>query len=258
MLARFNRKRRKMTQPLSTPTVRSGGFTFKQFFVAHDRCAMKVGTDGILLGAWAPLPKEGRLLDIGCGSGVIALMLAQRTLGRLSVDGVELDVAAGQQAKENAAASPWRDQVTIYTADIADFAGQNRNQYALIVSNPPYFAPGVSCRSESRTQARYTTSLTHQELLRCAKAKLMTEGLFCVVLPYDVAEAFIPQAEKEGWCLSLRTDVREFASRPAHRTLLALSLMPGVAERSSLVIRDDDGHYSDAYRALTSNFYLSM
>lgn len=247
-----------MTQPLSTPAVRSGGFTFKQFFVAHDRCAMKVGTDGILLGAWAPVPKAGRLLDIGCGSGLIALMLAQRTKGRLSIDGVELDAAAGQQAKENVAASPWRERMTIYTADIADFTERTEEQYALIVSNPPYFVPGVSCRSESRAQARYTTSLTHQELLRCAKAKLTADGLFCVVLPYDVAEMFVPQAEKEGWRLSLRTDVRESASRPAHRTLLALSLQPGATERSSLVIRDEEGHYSDAYQALTRDFYLSM
>lgn len=247
-----------MTQPLSTPAVRSGGFTFKQFFVAHDRCAMKVGTDGILLGAWAPLPKEGRLLDIGCGSGLIALMLTQRSKGRLSVDGVELDAAAGQQAKENAAASPWREQVTIHTADIADFAARTRHQYALIVSNPPYFAPGVNCRSESRAQARYTSSLTHQELLRSAKAKLTTKGVFCVVLPCDVAEVFVWQAEKQGWHLSLRTDVREFASRPAHRTLLALSLRRGATERTLLVIRDDEGHYSDAYQALTRDFYLSM
>ncbi|MFP1727363.1 tRNA(1)(Val) (adenine(37)-N(6))-methyltransferase TrmN [Lonsdalea quercina] len=247
-----------MTQPLLPPAVRSGGFTFKQFFVAHDRCAMKVGTDGILLGAWAPLPKEGRLLDIGCGSGLIALMLAQRAEGRLSVDGVELDAAAGQQARENAAASPWREQVAVHTADIADFAEKNRHQYALIVSNPPYFVPGVSCRSESRAQARYTTSLSHQQLLHCAKARLTDEGLFCVVLPCDVAEGFVPQAEKEGWRLSLRTDVREYASRPAHRTLLALSLQPGPPQRSSLIIRDDDGQYSNAYQALTRDFYLSM
>ncbi|MFP1829947.1 tRNA(1)(Val) (adenine(37)-N(6))-methyltransferase TrmN [Lonsdalea quercina] len=247
-----------MTQPLSTPAIRSGGFTFKQFFVAHDRCAMKVGTDGILLGAWAPLPKEGRLLDIGCGSGLITLMLAQRTEGQLAVDGVELDAAAGQQARENAVASPWREQVTIHTTDIADFVGRTREHYALIVSNPPYFAPGVSCRSESRAQARYTTSLTHQELLRCAKAKLTAEGLFCVVLPCDVAEGVVPLAEKQGWHLSLRTDVREYASRPAHRTLIALSLQPGTPRRSSLIIRDDDGQYSTDYQALTRAFYLSM
>lgn len=240
------------------PALRAGGFTFKQFFVAHDRCAMKVGTDGVLLGAWAPLSSASRMLDIGCGSGLIALMLAQRSAGRLPIDAVELDETASQQARDNAAASPWPQAVTVHCADITVFARQTAQRYDLIVSNPPYFSPGVACGSDQRAQARYTTTLTHDQLLHSAQRCLTADGLFCVVLPSLVAGTFLQRAAGDGWHLARRLDVADDPNRPVHRALLALARQPVRAVRESLIIRDADRQYSAAYRALTQDFYLLM
>ena len=124
--------------PQSTSVLRRNGFTFKQFFVAHDRCAMKVGTDGILLGAWAPVAGVKRILDIGTGSGLLALMLAQRTDESVTVDAVELDSDAAAQAQENVTQSPWADRVTVQAEDVQHWAARQTVKYDLIISNPPY------------------------------------------------------------------------------------------------------------------------
>ncbi|TYL43469.1 MULTISPECIES: tRNA1(Val) (adenine(37)-N6)-methyltransferase [Dickeya] len=253
-----------MTFQQHTPALRTGGFTFKQFFVAHDRCAMKVGTDGVLLGAWAPLREETRILDIGCGSGLLGLMLAQRSGGRFPIDGVELDAAASTQAADNAAASPWADCIRIYPADIVGYAQTATRRYSLIVSNPPYFSPGVDCASAQRAQARYTTTLTHDALLDCAGRLLEPDGRFCVVLPAVSAEDFLALAQRSAWRADIRVDVADSASRPVNRVLLSLrrggeSEINAIAlSRTSLIIRDDDRRYSSSFQALTRDFYLSM
>ncbi|EHD20521.1 MULTISPECIES: tRNA(1)(Val) (adenine(37)-N(6))-methyltransferase TrmN [Brenneria] len=246
-------------QPDDKSTLRRDGFTFKRFFVAHDRCAMKVGTDGILLGAWAPV-SDGvqRVLDIGCGSGLIALMLAQRTDDDVRIDAVELDAAAGRQAGENIAASPWSDRMRVQVADIAGFAAASAARYPLIVSNPPYFAPGIACGTAQRSQARYTTTLTHKLLLDCVRRLITPDGLFCVVLPISVAEIFIALAAQQHWFLRQRVDVAEYHARPARRVLLALSLQPGEYRAWQLAIRDADRRYSADFRELTRHFYLFM
>ncbi len=146
-----------MSQPQPPAAVRRDGFTFKQFFVAHDRCAMKVGTDGILLGAWAPVAGVKRILDIGTGSGLVALMLAQRTPEDVTIDAVELDAQAAEQASENVAASPWAHRIAVHAQDIVSWRGQAEQtaRYDLIVSNPPYYEPGVNgACSQRRTRYR--------------------------------------------------------------------------------------------------------
>lgn len=241
-----------------TRKLRRDGFTFKQFFVAHDRCAMKVGTDGILLGAWAPLPQTGRILDIGSGSGVVALMLAQRSSPETFIDAVELDAEASAQAQENAAASPWSERIRVITADINDVAAHASHRYALIVSNPPYFTTGKACRTEARARARYTDSLPHEQLLQCAHNLLATDGRFCVVLPSLVAESFTVLAQQTGWTLCQQLRVSETVERQDHRVLLMLSVGGARLPDKSLTIRDAEGHYSSDFCALTRNFYLFM
>ena len=157
--------------------LRRDGFTFKQFFVAHDRCAMKVGTDGILLGAWAPVAGVKRILDIGTGSGLVALMLAQRTEEHVTIDAVELDAQAAEQASENVAESPWASRMRVECADILAWAPEQTARYDLIVSNPPYYEPGVECGSPEREQARYTSSLDHKALLTSGRTDLR-RGVF--------------------------------------------------------------------------------
>lgn len=154
------------------------GFTFKRFFVAHDRCAMKVGTDGILLGAWAPIAGVKHVLDIGAGSGLLALMLAQRTGDDVHVEAVELDEEAAAQARENALASPWASRIEVWQADIHQWQPSQTRRYELIISNPPFFAEGVPCATSQREQARYTTTLDHASLLTCAAEHITEEGFF--------------------------------------------------------------------------------
>jgi Predicted O-methyltransferase len=245
-----------MSQPKAQ--LRRDGFTFKQFFVAHDRCAMKVGTDGILLGAWAPVAKVKRILDIGSGSGLLALMLAQRTEQHVTIDAVELDAQAASQASENAAESPWASRVQVECADILTWAPEQTARYDLIVSNPPYFEPGVDCATPERDQARYTGSLDHTALLMAAADLISEEGFFCVVLPESTGNAFIKKALDIGWYLRLRTDIADNEARLPHRVLLALSPKEGECFSDRMVIRGPDQRYSEAYTALTQAFYLFM
>ncbi|MEG1210514.1 MAG: tRNA1(Val) (adenine(37)-N6)-methyltransferase [Leclercia sp.] len=238
--------------------LRRDGFTFKQFFIAHDRCAMKVGTDGILLGSWTPVAGVKRILDIGSGSGLLALMLAQRTEPSVTLDAVELDPQAAEQAGENVAESPWASRITLHCADVLAWAPEQTACYDLIVSNPPYYEPGVECATPEREQARYTGSLDHNALLSCAAGLISEEGFFCVVLPESVGSVFIANALDMGWFLRLRTDIADTDGKLPHRVLLALSPKEGEYFSDRLVIRGPDQRYSDDYTALTWPFYLFM
>ncbi|WP_050146853.1 tRNA(1)(Val) (adenine(37)-N(6))-methyltransferase TrmN [Yersinia alsatica] len=239
------------------PALRGGGFTFKQFFVAHDRCAMKVGTDGVLLGAWVPVEKARKVLDIGCGSGLIALMIAQRSAPEVEIDGVELEPEAAQQASSNAAQSPWAERVHIYAQDVHQFAESHPHQYDLIVSNPPYFAPAVACRDEARDTARYTGSLTHDALLNCAEKLITKEGIFCVVLPHDLGEELARLAVQQDWFVHCQVDIRDRPGKPLHRMLLTLSRQPAETQYQHLDLRQSEGVYSPEFCALISEFYLN-
>ena len=240
-------------------TFRKNGFTFRQFFVAHDKCGMKVSTDGIILGAGAPLPADGRALDIGSGSGLISLMLAQRihAAGRSpGIDAIELDAAAVEQSRENIAESPWPDSITVHHADILHWGGEGLARYSVIVSNPPFYTAGPDCRDAARETARYTHTLTHEALLHCAKRLITTEGAFCVVLPAEEGRRFIALALKHGWSLRQQLAVAEYQQRVPHRLLLTFSLSPGSLTERTLIIRQSPREYSKDYQALTGAFYL--
>ncbi|MTD37846.1 methyltransferase [Erwinia sp. CPCC 100877] len=234
------------------------GFTFKQFFVAHDRCAMKVGTDGILLGAWAPVAGTDSILDIGTGSGLLALMLAQRTGPEVLIDAVELEPDAAIQATENVMASPWVDRIQVHQEDIQAWTWRQTRRYSLIVSNPPYYPQGVACASEARERARYTGELDHRTLLTCAAQLITEEGFFCVVLPESLGERFTATARELGWHCRFRTDVAENEMRPPHRVLLGFSPKAGECFNERIVIRDAHHNYSEAWCGLTQEFYLFM
>ncbi|ARU94957.1 tRNA1(Val) (adenine(37)-N6)-methyltransferase [Tatumella citrea] len=239
---------------------KKNGFTFRQFFVAHDQCGMKVSTDGIILGATAPVPVDGRLLDIGSGSGLISLMMAQRIHEAGSVpqiDAVEIDLAAVSQSQQNIAQSPWPDAIQVHHADILTWEAPFSRRYTVIVSNPPFFSPGVNCSSSARQTARYTTTLSHQALLRSAQQHLAADGWFCVILPVVAGEEFISLAKKDGWTLRHCRRISEFAGRQPHRLFVAFSLNSGECVDDRLVIRESSGGYSDDYRQLTGSFYLS-
>mgnify|MGYP000861739612 CR=1 FL=1 len=238
--------------------LRGNGFTFKRFFIAHDRCAMKVGTDSILLGAWAPVAQATRILDIGSGSGLLALMLAQRTAETVEIDAVELDSDAAAQAAENVAASPWPQRIHIHQADILTWAAQQERRYPLIVSNPPWFTPGPACATPARDKARATHTLNHESLLQCAEMLIGEEGFFCLVLPEEEGGRFVSLAQARGWHLRFRNDVAENSTRLPHRVLLGFSPAAGELLQERMAIRGPDQHYSPAFCSLTQAFYLFM
>ena len=234
---------------------RNSGFTFKQFHINHDRCAMKVGTDGILLGAWAPVANSCRVLDIGTGSGLIALMLAQRSVPDCYIDAVELDLDAASQARANVAASPWATRVSIIESAIQDYQAA---PYDLIVSNPPYFVAGQSFQDPARALARHTGGLDSRALLTACNRLLSQDGQLALVLPTAMADEIL--------CISVDYDlygvcyaaVITRAGKEANRVLLLLGRELNRLERDEIVINSADGAHSDRYTQLTHPFYLKM
>ncbi|BEE00509.1 tRNA1(Val) (adenine(37)-N6)-methyltransferase [Aeromonas dhakensis] len=234
---------------------RSSGFTFKQFHVEHDRCAMKVGTDGILLGAWAPLGKARRILDIGTGSGLIALMLAQRSHADCRIDAVELDKHAAQQARENVAASPWPLRVTIIESAIQ---GYQADPYDLIVTNPPYFVAGQSFRDPARAMARHTGALDSHALLAACNRLLAPDGQVALVVPTAMADEILCISADFDLHAVCYTAVITRAGKEANRVLLLLGRGLNRCDRGEIVIHSAERTYSDRYIQLTSPFYLKM
>ncbi|MGL4928608.1 MAG: tRNA1(Val) (adenine(37)-N6)-methyltransferase [Plesiomonas sp.] len=245
-----------ITPKKATSNLARNGFTFKQFFVAHDRCAMKVGTDGILLGAWSPINGAAKILDIGSGTGLIALMLAQRTPADTQITAVELDNTAAEQAQENIAASPWQHKIRLSNQSIQQFSQHNLLKFDLVVSNPPYFESGVACRDTARDAARYTDTLSHEVLLQSACRVLAPTGRVCLVLPFDVAEPICALAQNFGLFCYQAVAVFSREGKKAQRILLEFGFVRQDRQDKKLVINEKSGIYHCNYRDLTKDFYL--
>lgn len=215
---------------------------------------MKVGTDGVLVGAWASAGEGCRsILDIGTGTGLIALMAAQR-FPSAHIVGVEIDAESAAQARENVADSAWRDRIDIVRSAVQDYAPDER--FDLIISNPPYYDNSLVCPDDGRTAARHTVSLSFAELTAAAERLLATDGRFAVIVPADAARAVIMAARLH---LVRRCDVRTKPSGAPKRTMLEFAArFEGAAELSELTIGDGAGGYDEAYIALTRDFYLKF
>lgn len=215
---------------------------------------MKVGTDGVLLGAWAPeCIAGGRILDIGTGTGVMAIMAAQRNPSARIV-GVEIDDMSALQARENAEASPWADRVEIVNADIRSY--EAAAPFDLVISNPPYFVDSLKSPDSGRTTARHTVSLDFGELMSAVERLLAPDGRFAVIVPAEAASRVVASG-----CLALRRrcDVRSKPSAGPIRTMMEFAAgYCGAPEFSELTIGDGKGGYTAEYVALTRDFYLKF
>jgi len=230
-------------------------FQFKQFTIHQEKCAMKVGTDGVLLGAWTDCSSAQRILDIGTGTGLIALMLAQRTVA--PIDGLEIDEAAILQAKENVQNSPWADRINIVHNSFQDFYEEQTTCYDLIVSNPPYFENSLKSPSKGRTTARHTDSLSALEIIVGSKSLLTDNGQLCVILPINEGLDFLKKAEESGLYCQRKTAVIPRMGTAVKRLLLCFGLESSACQESELLIETDNRHsYSDQYKALTKDYYL--
>lgn len=234
-------------------------FRFKQFEIEQDDCAMKVGTDGVLLGAWAPGGK--RVLDVGTGTGVIALMMAQRC-PEAHVVGIDIEPDACRQARSNVAASPFAGRVDILQTSLQDYAqdavASGEARYDAIVSNPPFFVDSLKNPDGKRALARHTDSLPFGALCRCAQQLLAEDGVFSVILPTDVEDRLMTEAYVCGLRLASRCAVKTVERKQPKRVLLSLvrRRMEGAPIDRVEVMMDAEGNRSAWYAEMTKDFYL--
>lgn len=217
---------------------------------------MKVGTDAVLLGAWANLPHKGSLLDVGTGTGIIAMMAAQRT--HASIDAIEIDIDAYIQAVENCANSKWKDRINVYHKSLQQFSEGNEKKYDAIISNPPYFSNSLQAASESRTIARHTCTLKFEELLKGTKALLKENGTFFTILPPKESEELIEIAKEHDFYLTRMTRVQTCCSKPPKRLMMQFGFEPTSFSENTLIMEDENHSYSPSYKELTRDFYLGF
>lgn len=234
-------------------------FTFKQFVVEQDRCAMKIGTDGVLLGAWAPIHNHPfSVLDIGTGTGIIALMLAQRSAAQ-QIDALEIDEAAYEQATDNFENSPWNDRLFCFHAGLDEFIEEPEDEYDLIVSNPPFYSEDYKTENESRDLARFQDAMPFEQLLEAADLLLSEHGIIAIIIPFKEEENFIALAnEFELYPLKI-TRVKGTPTTEIKRSLLAFSRNKTTdLAIDELVIETARHFYTPEYIELTRDFYLKM
>ena len=232
---------------MSTPN-----FRFKQFTIWHDKCAMKVGTDGVLLGAWSPIGFRSqdsgvRILDVGTGSGLIARMMMQR-FPEAKVEGIDIDESAVEQASENGV-----------HAHFSKLQEWNGGPYDLIVSNPPYFQNSLKNPDKGRELARHTDSLSYAELIHHSARLLTNHGQLALILPANAETEMRLLAEKEGLFPTRVTRVYSKENKPARRVLMAFERIQNTEYRvqtDTLILENETGGRSAAYSELCKEFYL--
>ncbi|MCR9226648.1 MAG: methyltransferase [Flavobacteriaceae bacterium] len=233
-------------------------FKFKEFTIHQDQCAMKVGTDGVLLGAWASLQNRPEsILDVGAGTGLIALQLAQRSVAG-TIDAIELDDDAYEQCVYNFEVSPWGDRLFCYHAGFDEFVDEMDDKYDLIVSNPPFYTEEVASGSQSRDSARQNSSLPFEELVQGVSRFLTENGIFSVILPFKEEVSFIALANRAGLFPMRITRVKGNPDSDFKRSLMEFNFHKKEPVIDDLVIEIARHQYTEEYIKLTQAFYLKM
>ena len=233
-------------------------FTFKQFQVNQDRCAMKIGTDGVLLGAWTPLINNPfNVLDIGAGTGILSLMLAQRSNAE-QIDAIEIDEDAYEQCVENFEASPWGDKLFCFHAGLDEFVDEPEDEYDLIISNPPFYTDDFKSDNTSRDLARFEDALPFEELIEAAALLLSDNGIFSVIIPFKEEERFVSMCKELDLFPLKITRVKGTPTSEIKRSLLAFCRMEQTPLIDELVIEISRHNYTPEYIELTKEFYLKM
>lgn len=232
-------------------------FVFKQFKIYQDKCAMKVGTDAVLLGAWVNTANAKNILDIGTGTGIIALMLAQKS--EATIDAIDIDNNAFEQVSENINESKWQQRIHPHHISLQQYAQRSEKKYDLIVSNPPYFVDSSKALEEARTNARHTDQLPFSDLLNGVLRLLHLEGAFYVILPTKESQLFREMAETHELYLTKLTRVITRADKPEKRLLMKFEFTQKTLEEDSITIELDERHsYTDQYKELTKDYYIAF
>ncbi len=233
-------------------------FHFKQFQIEQDRCAMKIGTDAVLLGTWTPLTnKPYNILDIGTGTGVLALILAQRSTAE-QIDAIEIDDEAFEQATDNFEASPWNDRLFCFHAGLDEFMDEPEDEYDLIISNPPFYTENYKTENTQRDLARFEDALPFEDLVEAADLLLSENGIFSIIIPFKEEEHFLALA-KDFELYPLRiTHVKGTPNTEIKRSLLAFTRIQQTPLIDELIIETARHQYTPEYIELTKDFYLKM
>ncbi len=227
-------------------------FRFKNFTIHQDKCAMKVTTDACILGAWACVSDGEKVLDIGTGTGLIALMLAQKA--RVRIEAVEINPQAALQSLENVSGSPFRDQISIFEEDIHFF--ENRN-FDLVISNPPFFENQLQAPDPARNAARHTSGLNFQNLASIIAAKLAVHGRAAILLPPDSMTLLEKELDRFDIKPGKRLEIKHTPDSVSKRLAVEFRRNPGHLKESALCIYQDDGKsYSDDFKTLLKDYYL--
>jgi tRNA1Val (adenine37-N6)-methyltransferase len=231
-------------------------FQFKQFTIQQNKCAMKVGTDGVLLGAWTNVENTKQILDIGTGTGLIALMLAQRQ-PNAEIDAIEIEENAYKQAVENIQNTKWQDRISVFHSSLQEF--ETNKKYDLIVSNPPYFSQSLKNPDIYRKTARHNDTLSQHDLLENSKRLLQNNCRLAVIYPAYEALTFLNIAKEIGFhCLRI-THIIPTIGRKAKRLLIELCQNPCVLTENEICIEKEKRHeYTEEYKNLTKDFYLNF
>ena len=233
-------------------------FQFKQFSVAQDRCAMKVGTDAVLLGAWSALDHmPNTILDIGSGTGILALIMAQRSTAEL-IDALEIDADAYEQCVHNFETSDWGDRLFCYHASLDEFVDEIEDTYDLIISNPPFYTDHFKSRNEARNKARFEDALPFEELLTSVSKLLSVTGQLNVIIPFSEEINFISLAKNVDLYPIRILRVRGQEESPVKRSLISFTFQENKIEVSELTIEITRHHYTLEYINLTKDFYLKL
>ncbi len=233
-------------------------FKFKQFTINQDKCAMKIGTDAVLLGAWANLENESfSVLDIGSGTGVIALMLAQRSYAEL-IDAIEIDDNAYEQCVENFENSPWSDRLFCYHVSLEEFTKEIDDKYDLIISNPPFYQDDYKSENTQRDLARFEDAMPFEHLVISTSKLLSDNGVFAVIIPFKEEEHFISLASKVNLLPNKILHVKGNPSTKTVRSLIEFSFVKSEIKTDELIIETSRHQYTQDYINLTKDFYLKM
>ncbi len=233
-------------------------FTFKQFEVQQDKCAMKIGTDAVLLGAWASIRLNPfSILDIGAGTGIISLMLAQRSSAEV-IEAIEIDDNAYEQCVDNFENSEWSDRLFCYHASLQEFAEEIDDTYDLVVCNPPFYSEDYKTSDASRDLARFQDAMPFEHLIPCVSKLLSDIGKFSVIIPFKEENRFIDLALKTGLYINDILRVRGNSTSEIKRSLLEFSFVENNVETKELTIETERHKYTQDYIGLTKDFYQKM
>ncbi|MFD1017310.1 tRNA1(Val) (adenine(37)-N6)-methyltransferase [Winogradskyella rapida] len=233
-------------------------FQFKEFTVSQDQCAMKIGTDGVLLGAWTSLDhRPFSVLDIGAGTGVLSLMIAQRSAAQ-NIEGLEIDDNAYEQCSENFENSPWADRLFCYHASLLEFVEEIEDRYDLIICNPPFYSEDYKTENPSRDLARFNDAMPFEHLIYAVVNLLSETGVFSVIIPHKEETNFIALAKTAGLFPQRKLHVKGNPDTAVKRSLIEFSFEEKTTETSELIIETARHQYTEDYINLTKDFYLKM